>query len=197
MEAERASGPCPASPFQKQFLAIGGTEPMLARTVRRVEKLVGPERTLIVTGRDLLGPTADCVPWLTADNLLAEPAGRNTAPCVGLAARLVSHRDRDAVMAVLPADHVIADEPAFRGILEHAARLAAFYGAVVTLAIPPRYAETGYGYMELGERIDDDSGLSIRRVDRFHEKTRPRNGGKICRERKIRVELGGLRLPRA
>ena len=102
----------------KQLLPLGPTdEALLAATVRRVAPLIPPERVLVVTSAALVDATREVLPDVPAENFLAEPAARNTAPCVGWAASHVRRRDEGAVLAVLPADHHIGDEEGYREVL--------------------------------------------------------------------------------
>ena len=118
-----------------------------------------------------------CVPELPIDNILIEPLGRNTAPCIGLAAVAVRRRDPQGVMAVLPSDHFVADEASFMRTLTGALACAAA-GHIVTLGIRPTHPETGYGYIQLGgsDTPDsagphkDDKGEPIWRAAAFVEK---------------------------
>jgi mannose-1-phosphate guanylyltransferase len=150
----------------KQFLPLGSTgESLLAATVRRLERLVPAERILVVVAESLVEETRRLVPQVSAAHVLAEPVGRNTAPCVGWAASVVAREDPEAVLGVFPADHHISDEAAFA---ETAARAigAAAGGALVTIGIRPTRPETGYGYIEIGEEI----GRGVHRARRFVEK---------------------------
>ena len=106
------------------------------------------------------------VPCLPKRNILAEPVGRNTAAAVGLAAVALSARDPDAVMAILPADHHVADEPAFRAVVGQALAIAEAHDALVTVGIRPTKPDTGFGYLERGTL--DPGGASS--VLRFVEK---------------------------
>jgi len=136
----------------KQVLALGGEEPLLAATVRRIAPIVPPERTLIVTAEHLADAIGALLPDVPTENILAEPTGRNTAPCIGWAAAHVRRRDPDGVIAVLPSDHHIGDEPRFVEILRRSLT-AAEGGDVVTIGIEPTRPETGYGYIEVGEPV--------------------------------------------
>ena len=109
----------------KQFLPISGGLTMIEETFRRLEGLVPAERVLVVTAESQVALVAECMDEPTTENILAEPCARNTAPCVGLAAIHVAHHDPDAVMAVLPADHHIAQPEATlpRGAFSMAAHL--------------------------------------------------------------------------
>lgn len=161
----------------KQFLPmLPGGETLLAATVRRTRSLVPIERTLVVTTAEQVAELRQCVPELPIDNILIEPLGRNTAPCIGLAAVAVQKRDPDAVLAVLPSDHFVADEPSFLRTL-HAALRCAESGHIVTLGIRPTHPETGYGYIKLSARdnLDPHAGVAagqepIWRVAAFVEK---------------------------
>lgn len=141
----------------KQFLALlPGGETLLGATVRRTAGVVPLERTLVVTTAEQVPEVRRCVPELPTENILIEPLGRNTAPCIGLAATAVLRRDPDGVMAVLPSDHFVADESEFQRVLT-AALDVAHQGHVVTLGIRPTHPETGYGYIRVGAP-DQDPG---------------------------------------
>ena len=132
----------------KQLISITGDRTMLQRTVERVLPLK-PERILIVTNAVQAEETKRQLSSYNAIpiDVVAEPRARNTAPAIGLAATIISARDPNAIMAVLPADHFIKDEAAFRGAIMEADR-AARNGSLVTLGIMPSRPETGYGYIE-------------------------------------------------
>lgn len=150
----------------KQLLPLAGTErSLLAETVHRIAPLVPPERVIVVTAEHLAEATRRELPGVPPENVLAEPIGRNTAPCVGWAAAHVKRRDPDGIIAVLAADHHIADEPSFLDILRRSLD-AAREGALVTVGITPTRPETGYGYLELGEGI----APGVFRARRFVEK---------------------------
>jgi mannose-1-phosphate guanylyltransferase len=155
----------PASRRQlpKQLLPLAGRadEPLIAATVRRIEPLVPAERTWISTAARLVEATAAALPQLSRSNFLAEPVARNTAPCIGLAAATIGRFDPDAVVAVLPADHFIADEPGFRHVLARAIQIAE-EGWLVTIGVVPTRPETGYGYIEIGDAITHEAH-SVRR----------------------------------
>jgi mannose-1-phosphate guanylyltransferase len=154
----------------KQFLPLGadGETPLLTATARRVAPLSPASRTLVVTRDDLEAATRDALPELSAENILLEPQGRNTAPCVAWATATVRRRDPEAVVVVLAADAYIADEPAFVAALRTAAEAAA-QGAIVTLGIRPTRPETGYGYLHVGEALPG-APAGVSRVRAFVEK---------------------------
>lgn len=132
----------------KQFLAIVGQETLLHQTVDRLEGHVAPERTYIVTTEDLAAETRRMLPQLPPENVLVEPEGRNTAPCLALALVEIERRVPEGVMAVLSADHWIGDRDLFLEDLDLAARHAASCRELVTFGIRPAHPETGYGYIE-------------------------------------------------
>src|SRR5271155_3690018 len=150
----------------KQVLALDGERTMIQRTVDRLQPLAEREDFWVITN-DLLSPTIcgqlDVVP---EEQVVCEPAARNTAPAAGLAAFLIEKTNPDAVLGIFPADHVISDEAAFLAVLEHAIKIAAAGENMVVLGVTPTRPETGYGYIETGSALDDGS----LRVRRFTEK---------------------------
>ncbi len=154
----------------KQMLALFGDQSMIAQTVGRLAPLVTPESAVVVTAAHLVEGVLHDVVGLPARNVLAEPAGRNTAPCIALATRIIAQRaaaagQPDPVIGVFAADHHIADPQAFREAIAQAGRVAQSTDAIVTLGIEPTRAETGYGYIQMGA----DDGES-RQVVQFVEK---------------------------
>ena len=150
----------------KQFLSLGPENRSLLRaTAERVWKLIPAERTLVVTSELLRTQVENELPELGASQILAEPIGRNTAPCIGWAAAHVRRLDPNAVMTVLPADHHIGDTDAYVETLRQGLE-AATHGDYVTIGIRPRRAETGYGYIEVGAELDP----GVFRARRFVEK---------------------------
>ena len=154
-------------PKQLLPLAGGSEETLLAATVRRLAPLVTEDRVVVVTGEHLAEATAKAVPGVPRSQILCEPAPRNTAPCIAWATATIARLDPDALVAVLPSDHFIADEEEFRRVLARALR-SAESGRVTTVGIVPTRPETGYGYIELGDDIEGDIGAKS--VARFVEK---------------------------
>jgi mannose-1-phosphate guanylyltransferase len=151
----------------KQLLPLGAdaSEPLLAAAVRRIAPVVPPERVYIATGAHLADATARVVPEVPRANILAEPVPRNTAPCIAWANATIARHDPDAVVAVLPSDHFMTDEPAFVKVLARAMETAT-RGPITTIGVVPTRPETGYGYIEVGE----DLSPGVRRAVRFVEK---------------------------
>ena len=148
----------------KQFLAIVGTETLLHQTVRRLDGHVPPERIYIVTTEDLAEETRRMLPELPPENVIVEPEGRNTAPCLALALVEIERRVPNGVMAVLSADHWIADRDLFLADLDLAVTHAASQRELVTFGIRPAYPETGYGY------IESEGDGAVLKVRAFREK---------------------------
>jgi mannose-1-phosphate guanylyltransferase len=143
----------------KQLLPIVSERSMLAETFARACTLVPRERILVVTAAPLARAVRRQIPALPARNLVAEPVGRNTAACIGVAALRIAHEADDAVMLVLPADHMVTNGPRFRRAVRLAGDLAEG-GALVTVGIVPTRPETGYGYIEWGRRIPGTRGAA-------------------------------------
>lgn len=155
----------------KQLLSFGSGRPMVEDTLDRLGDLVPPERILIMTNAEYVGLMADLLPEVPRENILGEPACRDTAPCVGLAATVLAARDPEAVMAVMPSDHLIAPSELFAGSLAAAeAFLRTRPETLVTFGIEPTTPATGYGYIKQGEKIHQAEGVAFFEVGRFHEK---------------------------
>lgn len=150
----------------KQILALDGERTMIQRTVDRLHPLSEPNDIWVITNDHLAGAICgqlDCVP---ANQVVCEPVARNTAPAAGLAALLIERLSPGAVLGMFPADHTIANEPAFLAVIEKAMAIAAAGDNMVVLGVTPTRAETGYGYIETGEAASNGA----RRVRRFTEK---------------------------
>ena len=150
----------------KQLLALGGESTLLLATFARVRPLAPPERWWMVVGRGHAEACRAAVPEVPDTHVLVEPASRNTAPAIGLAAIHLARRDPGAVMVVLPADHAVADPEALNRALGTAAE-AATGGGIVTLGVEPSHPETAYGYIEGGDR---HAVAGVYRVRQFLEK---------------------------
>ncbi len=153
----------------KQALPLIGDRSMFQIAVDRLAPLFTPDRVLVVTGRDHLDVLQAQGVDIPAGNFIVEPMGRGTAPAIALAAIHLRRRDPEAVMAVLTADHHIADEAGFRKVLASAAKVAN-QGHLVTLGVTPDYPATGYGYVERAEVADSADGLLAYAVVGFREK---------------------------
>ncbi|MGH7829066.1 MAG: mannose-1-phosphate guanylyltransferase [Candidatus Binatia bacterium] len=154
----------------KQLLRILSRKSLIQETADRIAPLFKPQNTLVVTLADHYRGIRQDLKTLPRKNFLIEPEGKNTAPCIGLAALELLARNPDAIMTVLPADHWISDVQSFRRTLKTAIRLVQTHDALVTIGIPPGYPETGYGYIVRGDKFTDFSVGSAYRVKAFHEK---------------------------
>lgn len=153
----------------KQTLELFGQRSLFQIAVDRVLPLIPAERLRVVTVEKQLDLLRAQAPDLPAACFVREPAPRGTAAVVGLAAAMLYHEDPDAVMAVLTADHFIADEDLFRRLLG-AAHQTAQQGHLVTLGIKPTEASTGYGYLHQGDLISSADGFDVFEVQSFREK---------------------------
>ncbi|MBV9341253.1 MAG: NTP transferase domain-containing protein [Acidobacteria bacterium] len=150
----------------KQLLALDGKQTMIQQTVARLLPLAPSGRFWVVTNADLRPEVLRQLPRLRAEQVIAEPLGRNTAPAIGLAAFILKARDPNAVLGLFPSDHVIGDRERFLAVLREGIEIAAAGENIVVLGIQPSRAETGYGYIEVGAR----SPANAWRVRRFTEK---------------------------
>ncbi|HKB89171.1 MAG TPA: sugar phosphate nucleotidyltransferase [Opitutaceae bacterium] len=150
----------------KHLLPIVGDTPMLAQTISRIAPLVAAKNIFVITNTQQGDAVREVCASLPPENIVMEPVGRDTAAAVGLAALLVKRRNPDAVFAVLPADHVIKDEKAYQATLARAFSVAASGNYLVTIGIPPTEPATGFGYIQVGEKLDNKSF----KVKRFVEK---------------------------
>jgi len=158
----------------KQFLTLSGDRSLLQQALDRVEALVPPERSWVVTAEAYRAETGRQLPQLPPDHVVGEPFGRDTAPAIGLGAALIARQDPEAVMIVMPADHVIEPVQEFRRAAQVAARMAEENpSALVTFGITPTYPATGYGYIHRGPRVAERQGVSVFRVEAFKEKPPP------------------------
>jgi mannose-1-phosphate guanylyltransferase len=154
----------------KQLLDITASRaPLLLQTCDRLRPVVQDEDLYVVTGEEYVASTREQLPFLPPENVITEPEGRGSAPAIGLAAAHLLRRNPEAVMACLPADHHIAEPERFREALA-AAEQVAQQGHLVTLGIKPSRPHTGYGYIELGERLTEAHGHEVYLVRRFTEK---------------------------
>jgi len=153
----------------KQVLPLTEERTMIQITVERLYSLLPPEHIFIVAGPDLAEGLHMNVPQISADNFIIEPEPRDSGPAAGLGTFMIAERDPEAVIAVLSADHHIAQEERFLDSLrcaEHFARK----GQIVTLGINPSFPATGFGYIKRGEPVGEFDGTTVYRSEGFHEK---------------------------
>lgn len=150
----------------KQVLALDGTQTMIQKTVQRLLPVSSQEAFWIITNDFVGEEIRRQLPHMTASHVVIEPEPRNTAPAIGLAAFLLEQLDPNAVIGMFPADHIIGDEEKFHKILQRAIDLASQDENIVVMGIQPTRAETGYGYIECGRKLDPE----LFSVNRFTEK---------------------------
>ena len=150
----------------KQFLSLTSDgETMIQKTVKRLSPLVSAEDIFIVTNQAYADLVNDQLPDVPRENILCEPCARNTAPCIAFAAAIIQKKYGDAMMLVLPSDHLIGYENIYIKTLQTAIRTAEEGNNLVTIGITPAYPETGYGYINFGKEAGD-----AYEVERFVEK---------------------------
>ena len=152
----------------KQVLSFTGDRTLIQQTVDRLQEVLPPERIFVLTNPALRSEIIKQLPGVPKSQILAEPAQRNTAPAIGLAAHLIGQLDPDAVMGVFPADHVITKPKRFLKFVR-AAYAGAAKGQMVVLGIQARWAETGYGYVEFAPGFAP-GGTTPLQVQSFREK---------------------------
>ena len=154
----------------KQFLSLTGPDSLLHAAFARSRLLAPWERCWVLTDIAYGKEVAEQLPQLPDSNIVLEPANRDTAPCIGLAAWKILRQEPNAVMVVLPSDHYIADDEAFCKTLNAAIAHAAATADLVTIGIHPSGPETGYGYIEKGDFLQKEHGKAVFRAKRFVEK---------------------------
>jgi mannose-1-phosphate guanylyltransferase len=159
--------------YPKQLLPIAGEGTLIQNTIARLDGVVENKNIYIVTNRIQKPPIIKQLPAIPPNNILIEPIGRNTAPCIGLGALFMRRIDPEAVMVVLPADHIIKDVAEFNRLVTTGIQVASETKGLVTIGIKPDRPETGYGYIQvLEEPAEKNPYLScgVYRVKTFAEK---------------------------
>ncbi|HEY1221108.1 MAG TPA: sugar phosphate nucleotidyltransferase [Bryobacteraceae bacterium] len=158
----------------KQVLALDGERTMIQQTLERLLPLAAASDVWVFTNKLLAAVIVDQLPQVDRDKILGEPVARNTAPACALAAFLLEPTAPETVIGVFPSDHVIRNHARFGDVIRAGVTLAASGERIVVLGVPPTRAETGYGYIELGDVVDAASvpcgDVPVRRVKRFTEK---------------------------
>jgi mannose-1-phosphate guanylyltransferase len=157
--------------FPKQFISVFEGKSLVRHAVDRLEGLIPPERTFVITAAKFVKMTRKALAHIPAANIIGEPCRRNTAGAVAVACALVKRvGGNDAIGCVLPADHLIADAPKFRRTLKHAISAASKSNAIVTVGIVPDRPASEYGYIECGGSAGIKAANTVERVRRFVEK---------------------------
>jgi len=166
--------PYGTSKLPKQFLPIAdSSDTMLQLTVKRLKDIIPLDCTYIITNKQYTGEVKKQIPKIPTGNIIGEPIGRNTAPCIGLASLILKQFDEQAKMLVVPADHMIENVDEFSSVVNTGLKFVEEKDAIVTLGIVPTHPETGYGYIQY---IEDaffnvpDADVGIYKVKTFAEK---------------------------
>jgi mannose-1-phosphate guanylyltransferase len=155
----------------KQFLTLGSERTLLQQALDRVEGPVAPEHVWVITAAAHRDEVARQLPGVTADHIVGEPCGRDTAACIALGAALIAREDPQATLLVTPADHVIEPAQEFRRAVHVAAQLAEEQPrALITFGISPTFPATGYGYIQRAPRCSRRQGIDVYAVQAFREK---------------------------
>jgi mannose-1-phosphate guanylyltransferase len=154
----------------KQLLKLLGDQTLIEIAVGRLARLIPVERQLIITTVEYADQIAEALPDFPRENILPEPRGRNTAPCIGWGTVKVLQQDPDAVIAVVTADHAIRDEAEFIEDLRTAAEIAASRDTIVTIGLVPTRPDTGFGYICSGTEFVESNGRKAFAIREFKEK---------------------------
>lgn len=155
----------------KQLLPIGTSVPLLVATSRRVAPLAPPARQIVITNARHVDAVRAMLPEIPPAQVVGEPQGRDTAPCIGLASRLVERMDEDAIVVAMPSDHLITPEDAFVAALGAAGEALARHAApVLVFGIAPTRPTSAYGYLRPGAPLGEVAGLRLCRLAAFVEK---------------------------
>jgi len=151
----------------KQLLNLFGEFTMIQETVNRLNGFIDTDKIFVITNKVQKALIEEQLPQIPKNNIVAEPVGRNTAPCVALAAAIISEINDEAVIITLPADHLIIDAQKFRQSIQTAAEFAYQSKGLVTFGIEPTRPDTGYGYINFDK---DEIKPQVHRVKKFVEK---------------------------
>src|SRR6202789_3926866 len=138
----------------KQVLALDGERTMIQQTVERLASLGDPAEMWVITNDLLDDLIAEQLPEVPREHILSEPAARNTAPACALAAFLLEKTEPETVIGIFPSDHVVKNKARFAEVIRAGVALAASGDKIVVLGVPPTRAETGYGYIEVGAKVN-------------------------------------------
>ncbi|NIR49374.1 mannose-1-phosphate guanylyltransferase [candidate division KSB1 bacterium] len=163
----------------KQLLNILGEKTLIQNTVDRLSPLFSMDQIFVISNEKQKDEVRRQLPSLPEKNLIVEPKGKNTAPCIGLSALLLEKIDPEAVMIVLPADHLIQNDERFINALRVGARVAREKDSMVTLGIEPTYPSTGYGYIQFNEQLEVIDDVTLLKVKTFAEKPNLATAGRF------------------
>jgi mannose-1-phosphate guanylyltransferase len=154
----------------KQYLNIFGDDSLLQSTIKRFSTFTETENIYIVSGKSQAEVLEEQTQMLPKNNLIYEPVGKNTLPCIGLAAMFAEKENPDGIMVVSPSDHLIENDELFKDTVLAAAKIADEKNGIVTIGITPTFPATGYGYVQTAENISGSDKIKQFKVNRFVEK---------------------------
>ena len=155
----------------KQFIDVLGVgRSLLQLTYDRFKDICSPENVWVVTGAVYAQRVREQLPEIPAENVLAEPCRRNTAPCIAYVSYRIKAKDEKASICVTPSDHIVTDTQEFQRVIKSSLQFAAESDAIVTLGMKPTRPETGYGYIQADLSAQSMSNKEIFRVESFREK---------------------------
>ncbi len=154
----------------KQYLDLFGNESLLQSTIQRFRKFIDKQEIFIVSQKSQATVLGEQAPEIPKDNLIYEPVGKNTLPCMGLVAMIAEKEDPECVMVISPADHLIQNDELFRDTVLLASKIACENNDFVTIGIPPSYPATGYGYVQIDREVTEENDIRSFKVKRFVEK---------------------------
>lgn len=152
----------------KQFLNVINEKSFLRNTVNRISPVVNKENICVVTNENYKDKVYNELTDIDKDNIFIEPSNKETATCIGLSAIKLLKKDKDAVMIVLPSDHYIRQKKKFMDTINQAVKVAERKRGLVTIGVNPTRPETGYGYIQMGDRVNGE--IPTYKVERFTEK---------------------------
>ncbi len=169
----------------KQYLNIFGEDSLLQSTIKRFSTFTETDHIYIVSGKTQAEVLEQQTAMLPKQNLIYEPVGKNTLPCIGLAAMYAEKENADGIMVVSPSDHLIENDELFRDTVMAAVKIADERNGIVTIGITPSYPATGYGYVKTAENITGSERINQFKVERFVEKPNEKTASEY-------IEQGGF-----
>lgn len=154
----------------KQFLTVFGKKSLIQSTVARFKSVIPFHQIYIIAKESQKDNIRTQLPDVPLENIILEPIGRDTAPCIGLASLFIHYKDPDAVAVVTPSDHLIRKEAQYRRTIQAAAKLAALKDGFVTVGIEPDTPATGYGYIQINGQKETIDRVPVYSVKTFAEK---------------------------
>lgn len=156
----------------KQLLRLLGNLTLIEQTIDRLSGLFSYSRIIVVTNKNYVAPMRSLLSHLPEGNIIGEPEGKDTAPCIATAAAYIRRitQESDPVICLFPSDHIISDNAAFCSTVHDSIEVAGKTGNIVTLGIKPNAPMTGYGYIEVGDILDYHRRTVFRKVCGFKEK---------------------------